>query len=222
MHYAQSVARRYVYLNSFPLAGGQVEPLLCAAQFKGLPDFMPYLVKKVTVDTRGLRQFRKKLDGALNKDRRIINRWAIIYRTQLHDRFKILSQGGGWAPLKLATIKKRSRVPYRFGLRAILRHMGQLFKALSPIYRSYPGQWQKFHKDGVSIGIAGGAKHMEYRRGKYVRGKHSIGRIAQMHHRGEGNNPRRMIVVEPNQDTLRKMQMATTKTLQQIARETSK
>lgn len=82
---------------------------------------------------------------------------------------------------------------------AILRDTGILFAALQPQFVGAPGQLQERLPNGIRVGIGGPSAHPDAG-GKG--GRVTIGDIAFFHDQGLGRNPRRQIIVEPDQATL--------------------
>lgn len=131
---------------------------------------------------------RTKPDGeALTKWKK---RSAQAYRSFLFKRFDRFSRGGGnWK-----NTKRRKSGKTKF----ILRKTHTVFKALSPVFRSLPGQYERLDRTYIETGFGGQAKHPE------GNGK-TVAAIAKIHNNGEGIMPVRKIIVRPNSETVQKI-----------------
>ena len=121
-----------------------------------------------------------------------LRRIARRMRRQWFDRFDRFSRGGGnW---KSTNRRRGSRGRNRA---KILRKTQTLIKALSPVFRGLPGQWEKINGNSVETGYGGSARHPE--------AKMTGLSLARIHNEGLGIMPRRQIIVQPNAETRRLM-----------------
>lgn len=194
---------------------------------------MPDITIKVTVDLKGFDRGRALIAeglsggvGSANPLRAGFHQAARRYEAFTRRRFNQYSRGGGdWAPLSISTIRARNarlaNVPRRRakqtnagfsslarsrgrggaalvaapgGARvSILRDTGTLFTALTI---GATGNDTRDIPNGITYGLGGPARHP---------GGPTIVQIATWHHQGAGHNPRRQIIVDPDQPTLRRM-----------------
>lgn len=184
----------------------------------------------VTVDLSGLKKFQRLIDeglrGRSGPIRKAVGTWPEIYGGEMSERFVRMSQGG-WPPLKQSTIERR-RHGYRTmtrkgtwskgkrygrGKRAlaaaiasgggqvmILRDTGTLFNVVGANFVGAPGAMRQDIDYGVRVGFGGPGRH--------PRGRASVADIATFHQFGLGRNPRREILVAPQQRTLDTMARA--------------
>lgn len=157
------------------------------------------LTVKVSVDLRPLERYVNILatPGQKGFDEVLI-RWIVRYKKSMLARYRRNSRGGGdWAPLK-EPIRKRVRKKSRL----ILRDSDTLINALTPV-RSLspnpaPGAYTKRTSKGVHLGFGRGSRH------PYA--KHTIGKLAEIHHYGGPKLPARTLLIAPNSKMLRSMQ----------------
>lgn len=110
---------------------------------------------------------------------------AMKYRSFLYKRFDRFSRGGGnWRKTKAMKRSKKKKF--------ILRISHTLFKALSAVFRKLPGQFEEFKEGKVLTGIGGPGKHPN--------ANMKVGRLAAIHHHGEGYQTQRKIVVRPDSE----------------------
>lgn len=173
---------------------------------------------KVTINTPAL----KKLEQVFSNDD-VMKAWGVVYRSFLQRRFNTFSKGGGdWAPLTTlrkrnlkASLKRQNKANKTKATRlkrgsrdgeaakqTILRDTGILFNALSP-HLSGNGFESIQNHTKLIIGFSYG-NHS---------GGHSISDIATFHQYGQGNNPKREIIVPPDEKTINKMIEMVTKQL---------
>jgi hypothetical protein len=130
----------------------------------------------------------------------VYRQWTVRYRAFAQNRFVKQSQGGGDWPDLAPSTKRRRRGPRRGykGARrfAILQDTRTIFNALDPDTKQ-AGSLEQVLRDGVRVGYGGSAKH--------PKAPMTIARLTEIHHRGLGHNPKREIIVEPDQQTVRRM-----------------
>lgn len=148
---------------------------------------------------------------------------AVRYLAFVRRRFVKYSRGGGdWPDLKRSTkmgrrskFKKKGRRRNKAqinqtltaGRFAILRDTGLLFSALS---FGNPGNLYKKIPYGIRVGFGGPTKHHG--------GKATIADIAGYHNTGEGNMPKREIIVEPDSSLHEKLQRDLKTAMSRIAK----
>lgn len=180
--------------------------------------------------------------GDQNPVRVAFRQWAVRYRVFIQRRFDQYSRGGGdWAPLKEATVRARkkgkagqaakyrklknvkatSRAPSkskgkktspeakarRVGA-LILRNTGLLFAALNPTLNLTGGVEDQVPL-GIVVGYGGPARHGD--------GRATIADIASYHNNGGPKLPQRIIIVEPDAETNKKMAGDMERALQKVA-----
>lgn len=140
----------------------------------------------VTFNLFGLKRYNDVINTAVksggpnNPIRQVIEKWGVRYRSFIQRRFDRYSKGGGdWKPLV-------SRVGG-----TILRDTNTLFMAVQPAFVNQPGAIQKNINGGIEVGYGGTAKH--------PRANMSIVKLADIHQKGKGNNPSRVIIVPPSE-----------------------
>jgi hypothetical protein len=172
-----------------------------------------------------------KLGGQLDKLRRAASnpatiqkmflQWSRIYGAFIRRRFNTYSRGGGdWPALALSTVlrrrkgkrvdKKRSslardtskagkgRLVQAGGTVTILRDTGLLFAQLDPqLLNPGPVQSSGRHVFKATVEFGGTAK--------YPDGKATVTDILSFHQRGGGRLPRRKILVDPDEKTLKQL-----------------
>lgn len=145
------------------------------------------LTGSVKVDLGKLKAVREanKPDG--DQMTRWKKRSARRYRSFLQKRFDRFSRGGGnW--------KKTARV-LSGAAQFILRKTHTLFRALSPIYRGLPGQFERITKNTIQTGYGGQARHPN--------SKITVAKLARVHNNGLGIVSQRQIVVRPSSEVVR-------------------
>lgn len=141
----------------------------------------------VTVDLTKTKVLRDRLKPRSPQMMKFKRAAAQDYRSFLFRRFDRFSRGGGNWP----TTKRR-----RLGLtKFILRKTHTLYRALSPVWRNLPGQWQRFVGNKVEIGIKGG---------RHPKAKITVGKLAEIHNFGLGKQKRRQIMVGPDSKLINK------------------
>lgn len=181
----------------------------------------------VTVNLRGLKRFQRQVDAALTGGGGgpigdAFKQWAARYRGFIQQRFAKLSKGGGgWPPLKPATIARRrggkkvgKRVRTAKGLQAmtraaILRDTGTLFAAVNPTFMGSPGQLETRIRYGIRVGYGGPQRHPS--------GRATVADIARFHQVGAGNLPKREIMVDPDNQLLTQMAADMQRAIDRIA-----
>ena len=140
--------------------------------------------------------------------------WGVIYRAAMQERFMIFSRGGGdWPPLAPSTIAGRRHGKggkHKRGKKALARarasgggqvsilyDTGLLYAALDPNFGPLPGQYQEILKNGLRVGFGGP--------GAYPEGGATIADIAGFHQEGGPKLPQRKILVDPPEETKKKM-----------------
>jgi hypothetical protein len=124
-----------------------------------------------------------------------VKQMAIIYRSNMQERYYRLSKGGGeWPDLEPETIAHRRKGGSKKGGNdtgsvAILIDTATLVSALDPVFGAGQGQLQEMIEDGIRVGI-NDTPHPD--------SKATIGEIATFHQFGMGNNPERKILVDPS------------------------
>jgi hypothetical protein len=96
---------------------------------------------------------------------------------------------------------------------SILMDTGTLFKALSPEFTGELGQLEKDIPFGIRVGYGGPGKHKKSKTA-------TVADIAGFHQRGEGNLPKREIIVDPPSGTISKMRSVMNEAISQLARDT--
>ena len=169
----------------------------------------------VVIDLKPLKKFQSEFDAGIRGAPGPINDFFIQLATRVlvfwQRRFDKLSAGGGeWPPLKKSTIKARrkgggkrsragvaalrSRGASKAGSAKILKVTGILRNALN---KGAPGNVIERTPGGIKVGIDGGGDHP-------APGEMTIGRLAEIHHTGEGKMPERTLVTsELDRATLR-------------------
>lgn len=161
------------------------------------------MAESVRVNTHGIDHLMRIVESDVspgNPQRIMLRRWAARYATFTRKRFIQQSRGGGnWPPLAASTKRKRRKPSGRGAKKkgnrkfAILVDTGQLRDAIEP--RAF-GNLLTDGKGYVDIGFAPQARKSD---------RVTMGRLAQWHHYGMGNNPERPILVQPDESTLRGM-----------------
>lgn len=142
-------------------------------------------------------------------------KWGARYRSFTRRRFRNYSRGGGdWPPLAESTLRARRAGKRgtrtkggRLGKKGasnvsagaikisiLVDKLGMLDRALEPNFSGQAGALQIGIAYGVRVGYGGHARHPT--------GKATIADIARFHNNGSGRNPRRQIIVEPDQRTV--------------------
>lgn len=138
---------------------------------------------QVTKDLSKIRALRRKVNPRSPAMARWKKRSAQKYRSFLYKRFDRFSRGGGnWRTNQRTRGKRR---PKKF----ILRMSHTLFRSLSPVFRGLPGQFERITTDSIEVGIKGG---------RHPNASISVGRLAEIHHTGEGIQSERKIIVRPD------------------------
>lgn len=160
----------------------------------------------VNIDTVALTRFVRIFDGALPPVfPRMLESWAVIYRSAMQRRFSVYSRGGGnWAPLAKSTLarrrkpKRRAKGKRKSGRAAsILFDTGGLFASLSPSLSIGGRQESSGHQ--IAIGFAPISRQGSRANLAEIAGFHQFGAPAR-------SLPRREILVLPDDKT--KAQMA--------------
>ena len=137
------------------------------------------------VDLTKFKQLAKVTSNRSPTMKKFKKRAAQEYRSFLFQRFNDASRGDGTWP---DTLRRQ------LGLsKFILRKTHTLYKALSPVFRGLPGQFERLEGNHIEVGIKGG-RHPEF--------KGTVGRLAEIHHTGEGRNKRRIIIINPTRDMI--------------------
>jgi len=135
--------------------------------------------------------------------RRVFNRWGVRYLSFAQERFDKYSKGGGdWTPLKKSTIDRRRSGTKRSkssGLpkTTILRDTGVLLNTLD-FRTKVRGQLREDLPNGIRVGFGGPARHGSG-------GIATIADIASFHDSGAGHLPKRTIIAQPDQITIKQM-----------------
>lgn len=150
--------------------------------------------------------------GGAGLIRSAFHTWAIIFRSELQERFVRLSKGGGeWPGLAVSTLHARRRKAPgsgRLGAASaisarprILWDRGVLHATLNAHFTGKPGAIQKDVAFGVRVGLGGGRRHPSNKSGA------TISQIARYHQDGgpSDNPPQRRIIVDPSESATRKM-----------------
>lgn len=151
---------------------------------------------KVTASTvsvrRKLRAVERKTKSPDPTYQKWLYRIARRLRSFWFNRFDRFSRGGGnWRSTKR---RRNSRGRNRS---KILRKTQTLIRALSPIMRGLPGQWERIKGNSIETGYGGSARHPE--------AKMTVLRLASIHDGGLGIVPQRKIIVQPNAETRKLM-----------------
>jgi hypothetical protein len=126
----------------------------------------------------------------------------------LKQRFVRYARGGGdWKPLQKATLRRR-RQGQGSGRAEILRDTGILINALDV---GAPGNLCQRTQTGIRVGFGGAARHPG--------GKATIRDIAVFHDQGEGHNPQRQIIAEPDAATQQAMAAQYAQALDELGKE---
>lgn len=92
---------------------------------------------------------------------------------------------------------------------SILRDLGLLFNVLAPVFQGTPGAIQQRIPYGIRVGYGGASRH-----GK---GRATIADIADIHNRGLGNMPKRVIIAPPPENVLTMMAKDMDRALKQLS-----
>lgn len=176
------------------------------------------------IDNRALLNKVNKLRG-IRKKEELLNQYADIFLQSQFQRFNKLAMGGGeWPGIGESAEKKKVRAIR--GRNAILIDTMQLANTLRPKSDS-SGQIRRLDvsKFSVVVGVGGYARYRQMARGlrkrlprKRSSGILTLGRLAAIHHYGEGLNPERRILVLPDSATLKKMERVTIAWLRRYAK----
>ena len=147
---------------------------------------------KVTASTVSVRRKLGALEQKTKSPHPNYQRWlrriAQRLRSFWFHRFDRFSRGGGnWRSTKR---RRNSRGRNRS---KILRLTQTLFRALSPVMRGLPGQWESIKGNTIETGYGGSARHPQ--------AKMSVLRLATIHNTGLGVVPKRQIIVRPDSET---------------------
>ena len=149
-----------------------------------------------------------KLRDATRPDAPEVIAWAKRsaqkYRSFLQRRFDRFSRSGGYWP-------KTKRVKEGRG-KFILRDTHTLFRALSPVFRNLPGQFERFDGKRVETGYGGPAIHP-------TAAPLTVAQLASIHNAGTGIIPRRQIIVRPTGELVNAMREDLDKTVKKIGAE---
>lgn len=157
----------------------------------------------VKVDLSPLIRLRDSLVNANASVRRfIMKQWAAIYRGYAQERYDRFSKGGGnWRPLSAKTIESRRKGKGSGPVATILRDTSTLHNALDPGQLS-AGAIEENTDFGVRVGYGGGDRHPVGLQSA------TIANIAMWHDQGMGRNPKRQIIANPDDKTLKRMAKA--------------
>lgn len=147
---------------------------------------------RVTASTdsvrRKLRGVERKTEAPDENYKRGLRRMAQRYRSFLFNRFDRFSRGGGnWKSTKRRKSSKGKRKPF------ILRISHTLMRALSPIMRGLPGQYERIKGNTIETGYGGNAKHPD--------SSLSVKQLAVIHQKGTARIAARPIIVRPDART---------------------
>ena len=178
-----------------------------------------------------------KLERQLSVDskhimKNILILWGRAMRAYLDRRFDEQSKGGkDWPPLAESTIKRRRtpkpkkrkgeqlEIESHFEKVSILMDTGQLRAALNP-QRKSKGSYEQIvlssHMGSIEVGIGGADEHKpKQKRFKKTSRPITIAELAVIHHYGLAKGvPARPIVVPPDEDTKKKLDMILEKEVQ--------
>ena len=151
---------------------------------------------EVTKDLGDFEKLKRITNPKSPEMRALFKRWAQWWRSDMFKRFDRYSRGGGdWKHTKRSQRRGRGR-PIRAIAPStikqfILRDTHTLYKALSPVYRNLPGQYQKLTGTGIEVGYGGPARHPKSK-------TKTVAQIAQFHQSGSGFLPQRKVIVQPD------------------------
>ena len=170
----------------------------------------------VFLNTKGFERFRRRFEAGMRTNagpiHEMFTRWGKRYLTFVRRRFVRMSRGG-WKGLAKSTLKgrrgpeatRRRKTRRRVGTAktttrggagrvAILRDTGTLLAGLT---FGKPGNLLRRLPKAVRVGFGGPSRHPG--------GKATIADIAGFHNTGEGDLPKREIIVPPDQRTVEGM-----------------
>lgn len=180
------------------------------------------------------REVRQGLaSGSPSPMRDALKQWAFLYRGEMKNRFIKFARGGGdWPDLSESTKAGRRHGRggnFKRGKRAlakaratgggqisILIDRGQLVKVLTPRFKRIEGQSEKNIPFGIVVGFQGPGRKTDHF-GK--RTKATIREVAEYHHRGLGNIPKRELLVDPGAATQRKMGSVMENAIRKVVRD---
>lgn len=147
---------------------------------------------RVTASTnsvgRKLRAVERKTEAPDEQYIAWLKRSAQRMRSFWSNRFDRFSRGGGnWKRTKRLKNSKGKRKVF------ILRLTHTLFRALSPVMRGLPGQWEKITGNNIETGFGGSSRHPN--------AKMAVHALAEIHQEGHGFNPKRKMIVRPDMQT---------------------
>jgi len=194
---------------------------------------------RTIINIKGLENMSQEIrqglsSGSPSPMRGAMKQWAVRYRAAMQSRFDKFSRGGGnWRGLAESTKDRRRHGKggkFKRGRRArrkaaaskgggkisILRDLGQLFAVLTPVFKRLPGQSEKNIPFGIEVGFQGPGRK-KTREGK--RSKATIREVAEFHHAGMGNNPKRELLVDPSADLKGKMAGDMERAIQKVIRD---
>jgi len=167
-----------------------------------------FIDSNVTNNLTGWKRYEKAVTKELRKGtaefKGVYEKWAQKYRKFLFVRFKKFSRGGGnWRKTSKSTRDKK-------GSNLILRDTDTLLRAFTPVFKGLPGQFQQFVSNGIAVGVGGPGKHPA--------SPITVGQLAEYHHEGIGNNPRRLVMIQPTASLNRDLSTDIKKALDKIAK----
>jgi hypothetical protein len=171
---------------------------------------------KIAVKVEGLKRYeesiRQDMAGTGNGPlRQAMDKWPEIFMDYTQTRFMLFSMGGGnWPPLAAATVRKKKHS-------TILIDSGVLRDSLNPAHKSH--RTVKRIPGGVKITQTGGYRRHPGTKSNSRPGGISIGRLAEIHHGGDGHVPPRPIFADPDPATMQKIQRTIEDALKQLGRE---
>ena len=137
---------------------------------------------------RKLRAVERKTETPDENYQRGLRRMAQRYRSFLFKRFDRFSRGGGnWKSTNRRKSSRGQRRPF------ILRISHALMRALSPIMRGLPGQYERINGNTIETGYGGNAKHPN--------SSLSVKQLAVIHQKGTASIAARPIIVQPDTRT---------------------
>lgn len=134
----------------------------------------------------------------------VLKKIGAIYRSFAQQRFSRLSRGGGeWPGLSRRTLLARRGARKAASKSddgeppkaSILIDKGILFAALAPTAGVGQGALEQVTTKGIRLGYGGPMKHGDG-------GQATLADIASFHQTGAGRLPKRVIIAEPDADTL--------------------
>lgn len=147
------------------------------------------LKARVKIDLRRMHKLRRDIATHEGPVKKIQSDWVDIYRAFTVKRFILFSLGGGtWKPISERRAKKKGHRRILVDSRFLIKHLKTIIDVTKITSRS------------IIIGFKSLVRHPT--------AGMLVSRLAEIHHSGDGNNPERPILVQPDRDTIKEMQAA--------------